>query len=250
MPTEILIVEDDFIVARYLKEILNEEGYSRVTHVSNATKAYEILDSRPIGLALLDVSLSESQDGVEIARKLLIKDRVPYIFITSYSDRITLNRLKEVRPHGIIIKPFKNNDIRASVSIVLNNYLYKNIDVVRHLPIVTDEAPLRIKEVVRYIDEHIFEKIEIDTLVPITRWKKHHFIRVFSQYMGFTPYKYILNKKIEKSKVLLEATDLAVADIAIDLGFYNSSNFCAIFKKYSNITPEAYRKQFLIRRKL
>ncbi|MEL1243802.1 DNA-binding response regulator [Flavobacterium sp. DGU11] len=249
MCVKILIVEDDYIVARYIQEILKEEGYTFIEHTTTVEDALEVIQLRRPNLVLMDINLGRNKDGIDLALDLLLKDNLPYIFITSYSDKLTIERIKETRPYGIIMKPFKAIDIKTNVAIVLNNYKYKSIDVVRAKDTIDQDAPLRIKDVVRYIDDHISEKIDIDTLVPITKWKKHHLIRMFSQFMGTTPYSYILNRKIEKSKLLLEATDLPVAAVAADMGFYSSSNFCATFKKFTGLSPDAYRKQHWIKSK-
>ncbi|WP_181369465.1 response regulator transcription factor [Flavobacterium album] len=246
---KILIVEDDYVVARYLQEILLDEGYKLIQHSTNVEDALKVIQSQKPSLVLMDINLGRSKDGIDLALDLLVKDNFPYIFITSYSDKLTIERIKETRPHGIIIKPFKAADIKTNVAVVLNNYRYKNIDVTRAKDTTNQDAPLRIKDVVRYIDDHISEKIDIDTLVPLTKWKKHHMIRMFSQFMGTTPYSYILNRKIEKSKLLLEATDLPVSAVAADMGFYSPSNFCATFKKFTGLSPEAYRKQYWIKSK-
>ena len=59
--------------------------------------------------------------------------------------------------------------------------------------------------------------------------------------MSLTPYQYILNRKIEKSKALLADEQVSINSIAFEIGFLSYSNFCNAFKRITGITPEAYK---------
>jgi transcriptional regulator GlxA family with amidase domain len=102
--------------------------------------------------------------------------------------------------------------------------------------------------VVKYIDDNISAKIDINELSQMTRWSGQHFIRVFTQYMGDTPYQYILKKKMEKAKVLITETDISMKDIAFELGFQSYGNFCKIFKRETGKNPDEFRKYNSIQR--
>lgn len=246
MKKTILIVEDELLIAFDLKEILEEEGYNAIMNIVKVDQAIQFIESENPSLILIDIHLKDKDDGVEIGQYLLKKDTIPFIYITSNSDNITLQRVKETRPHGFIVKPFKPIDVKTTVSIVLNNYQHKNIDPVRSVEPPKDDAPFRIREVVNYINKKITEKIEIDNLVALTQWQKHHFIRMFSKYMNITPYQYILKAKIEKAKALITDTNQPISEISQDLGFESYSNFCIAFKKLNeNENPDAYKKRII-----
>jgi AraC family transcriptional regulator len=70
----------------------------------------------------------------------------------------------------------------------------------------------------------------------------HHFLRLFTKYVGLSPYQYILKRKIDISKALLIETDNQIIDIAFEIGFNSHTNFSTRFKKFTGITPEEYRK--------
>lgn len=83
-------------------------------------------------LALIDINLHKDKDGIDLGRYLLEKNSIPYMYLTSYSDKVTLDRAKETRPVCYIVKPFKPADLISNVTIVLNNYKHKNIDLVKY----------------------------------------------------------------------------------------------------------------------
>jgi len=240
MKKRILVVEDEIIVAHDIKCIL-EQDYEVLTNVSTVEDVIEQLEHEHFDLVLLDINLKADKDGTYLGKFLLKKDIIPFVYITSYSDPVTLDKVKDTRPYGFLFKPFRPVDLQTIVFLALHNFKHRNVDLLRSNVEVIDNIPFRIKNTINYIDEHISEKIELSTLATITNWKEHHFIRVFTKLLGVTPYQYILSRKIEKAKVLLMADDLPITSISFELGFQSHSNFINAFKKVTNTTPEAFR---------
>lgn len=248
---KILIVEDELLIAKDLSIILEKEGYLTRFGITNVNDAIQAIVEDDFVLVLIDVNLSNNSDGVELGNYLLKKDTIPFIYITSHSDNVTLDRIKDTRPHGIIIKPFKAIDVKSTVSIVLSNFKHKHIDVFRNEEEQkVDEVPFILKNVIQYINDHITEKIEIQQLTEMTKWSHHHFIRTFTKYINQTPYQYILKKKIEKAKAIICESNTSLAIIAIELGFASYSNFCNAFKKETGKTPETFRKLYYIKNQI
>jgi AraC-like DNA-binding protein len=242
----ILIVEDELLIAFDLKEIIEEDGFDAIINVVTVAQAIEVIESEKPVLVLIDINLKDKDDGVALGHYLLKKDTIPYLFITSHSDKATLQRVNETRPHGFIVKPFKPIDIKTTISIVLNNYQHKSIDPMRSDEPMKDDAPFRIREVVNFINKNVCDKIEIEDLAVLTKWKKHHFIRMFTKHLSITPYQYILKTKIEKAKLLISETNQPITEISQDLGFESYSNFCIAFKKLNDgKNPETFKKAAL-----
>ena len=150
----ILVVEDEFLIARDLKNILSSEGYEVIIDLDNVKTAIEEIESKQPNLVLIDLHLSDGADGIDLGHYLNKKDTIPFIYITSYTDKITMNRVHETRPYGFIVKPFKPIDVLTTVSIVLNNFSHRKIDVVRAQQELTNEAPFILKNIVNYFRKH------------------------------------------------------------------------------------------------
>lgn len=240
----ILIVEDEFIIAKDLEGLLLAEGYDVITFITSVDAAVEIIEEKKPDLVITDISLMGLKDGVDLGRYLIQKDTIPFIYLTSHADKLTLERVKETRPYGFIVKPFKDSDVIATVAIVLSNYNHRNIDVIRAKEEIVDDVPFIMKKVISYIHENITEKIMVDDLAHLTKWKSQHFQRLFSKYLGISPSQYILNQKIEKGISLLIETEMTVSEISFELGFQSTSNFFNAFKKHTGKTPDFYRKWY------
>lgn len=94
----------------------------------------------------------------------------------------------------------------------------------------------------RIIYEHFQEAISPDAIAEKVNMSYSWFRRVFKEYTGLTPYQYIQEVRIQKSKELLTNTRYNSQEIAFKVGFENSDYFCTAFKKRTRYTPIQYRK--------
>jgi AraC-like DNA-binding protein/CheY-like chemotaxis protein len=242
MKAKIIVVEDELLIALHIKKVLEKEQHEVVIDITSVEDAILYIEEHNPGLVLIDINLNKNKEGTELGHYLLQKDSIPYIYITSYSDKSTLDKVNETRPDGYIVKPFKDQDLLTTVSVVLNNYYHKKIDTPHGESTDKDPIPFKVKEIVNYINNNVEKKLDINELTLLTKWKKDHFTRLFSKYLGVTPYQYVLTRKIEKSKTLLAETLIPINEIAYDLGFDSHSNFYHAFRKIADDTPENYRK--------
>lgn len=241
VPT-IIIVEDELLIAKDISIVLEKEGFNVIMNITSVEQAIEAIEIYNPNLLLLDINLKHDRDGVHLGEYLRKKNTIPFIYITSSSDNVTLERVKDTKPEGIIIKPFKSSDIRTTVSVVLHNFKNRLNEEVNDKEI--EFIPFVLKEAVNYINENIDEKIDVKLLSSMTKYNHLHFIRIFNKYLGLTPYQYILKRKVGKAKELIMEDNNSLVDIAIDLGFLSYSNFSKIFKRETSYTPDQYRKAF------
>jgi AraC-like DNA-binding protein len=239
---QVLLVEDDLIHALYIKKILDDNGYDTISNIVTVEDAIIAIEAFTPNLVLIDINLKQDKDGIEVGKYLLQKDTIPFIYITSSSDKATIDRARDTRPSAYMVKPFKVEDLEVTVAIVINNFKHKNIDVYRHEKEIISNIPFVLKQTINYIDENITEKIKISDLARQTKWESQHFNRLFAKYLGVTPYKYIMDKKIDKAKILITETNIPITEISFELGIKSHSNFCSIFKKHTGKTPENFRK--------
>lgn len=102
----------------------------------------------------------------------------------------------------------------------------------------------RIKEVLNYIQINIGKKIFMKSLVDISCMSKDHFIRIFKREMYMTPINYVMKKKIERAQLKLITENTEVKEIAYQLGFENQGYFNRVFKRFTGLTPLAYRRSY------
>lgn len=116
----ILVVEDDFIIAAHISTLLTETGYAVAETLSKGESVVAFLDNNLVDVILMDINLAGDLDGVETARLVMKKHTVPVIFLTANADATTFDRAKDTYPAGFISKPFKNEDLTRTLELVLN----------------------------------------------------------------------------------------------------------------------------------
>ena len=116
----ILIVEDELLVAEDLRSDLSLNGFNVLGVVVSAKQAITMAETTKPDLVLMDIVLEGEGDGIEAAKHLGDKLRIPVVFLTAYTDAQTLERVKEVSPFGYIVKPYNLRAVIATINIALN----------------------------------------------------------------------------------------------------------------------------------
>jgi DNA-binding LytR/AlgR family response regulator len=118
----VLIVEDELIIANDLADILTGSGYA----VNGLAKSYkeglEKLKNEIPDIVLLDIQIAGDKDGVDLANMIKDKYQIPFIFISSHTDRSTLSRVMDSNPYGFLVKPFEDQDVLVAIELALNKF--------------------------------------------------------------------------------------------------------------------------------
>ena len=115
----ILLVEDDDIIARVEDWRLKNLGYTVCGRATTGAEAMEMVVNKKPDLVLMDINIKGNIDGIETAKMIRKGFNIPVIYVTSQSDGATLERAKETKPDGFIIKPFDDNDLRVAIELAL-----------------------------------------------------------------------------------------------------------------------------------
>lgn len=99
-----------------------------------------------------------------------------------------------------------------------------------------------INRAISYLREEYNNSFSLEDVARIANLSPYHFIRTFKAMTGKTPYNYLLDVKIEKSKILLKTKNITITDICFRCGFNNLEHFSSVFKRKVGILPSQYRK--------
>lgn len=121
-PIQILIAEDEYVIATNLRENLETLGYGVVDIASSATEAVEkTIELRP-DFVLMDIQLQGEMDGIQAAEQIWNQLQIPVIYVTGHSDKSTLDRAKITFPFGYILKPVKGKELYVAIETALSRY--------------------------------------------------------------------------------------------------------------------------------
>ncbi len=120
-PAKILIVEDEALIAREIKNRLTNMGWE-VVGTAFGEEAVELaLETQP-DLLLSDIHLRHGLSGIDLAERIQAVMDVPIVFLTAYSDADTVAKAKKVTPFGYIIKPVENRDLQITIEMALYKF--------------------------------------------------------------------------------------------------------------------------------
>jgi len=115
----VMIVEDDDVIAKVADWRLKNLGYTVCGRATNSEDALELVASAKPDLVLMDINIRGDSDGIETTKMIKKEFDIPVVYLTSHSDGATLERAKETKPDGFIIKPFEDNDLRVAIELAL-----------------------------------------------------------------------------------------------------------------------------------
>ena len=117
----LLVVEDEAILAMTLCDHLEAEGYTVVGIANNGPKAIDLYKTNEVDLLLCDINIKGEIDGIETARRINMLRPVPVIYLTAYSDADTVDRAKHTYPAAYLTKPYTIINLRLAIEMALNN---------------------------------------------------------------------------------------------------------------------------------
>jgi PAS domain S-box-containing protein len=120
MKGKILIVEDEPIVALDLHQEIQQMGCEVVGVAESADEALLAVSTCRPDLALMDIRIVGSMDGIQTARLLSSLYGTPSVFLTSYSDETTIARAARAMPYGYLTKPFQSGELKATLHVALH----------------------------------------------------------------------------------------------------------------------------------
>ena len=118
---KVLIIEDELIIAEDIKDILEHASYEVIGMAASGKEAIELLSEVMPDILLVDVSIKGNMDGIQLANVIREQYNLPFIYITSYTNKSVLERAKLTKPYGYIVKPYKEQDVLIAVELALSN---------------------------------------------------------------------------------------------------------------------------------
>lgn len=99
----------------------------------------------------------------------------------------------------------------------------------------------RLNRVLEYIDENLDENISLADLANVAGMNLYHFSRLFKQSTGETPHQFVLQRRVDRAKALLNDPEMSVLEASARTGFDDQKHFSKVFRRMTGATPTAYR---------
>ena len=121
-PPRILVVEDESIVAFNLQQRLEQLGYDVPAVAVSGAESLDLIHKLLPDLVLMDIHIQGHMDGIEVASRLRATHPVPVIYLTAYAEDATLERARQTRPYGYLLKPFSERELHATIQMAFERH--------------------------------------------------------------------------------------------------------------------------------
>ncbi|CAG5004937.1 Protein-glutamate methylesterase/protein-glutamine glutaminase [Dyadobacter sp. CECT 9275] len=118
----VLVVEDDLLIASNIRRNLEEAGYQVSGIARNYEEALQAARDSPPDMALIDIQLEDSFDGIYTANELLRHHWIPIVFLTADSRDHTFQRAQMVSPRAYLLKPFRQTELVMQLKLAHLNF--------------------------------------------------------------------------------------------------------------------------------
>jgi AraC family transcriptional regulator len=153
-------------------------------------------------------------------------------------QHIAMLLLAELRSEGMMGQLYVESLSQALVIYLLRHYS----EVVQ---IITPEnrslTYRQLQQAIDYIHTHLNRDLSLAELANVINISPTYFANLFKQAMGISPHQYVIRQRVEQAKVMLKKTDLAIAEIALQVGFSSQSHLTHHFKRFTGMTPKQVR---------
>ncbi len=231
----ILVVDDDLdTLALHARLIHQQLAECRVMQAHNGREALALMEQTRPNLVLLDLMMPEL-DGFGVLEAMRAREstrNVPVVVLTarmlSEEDMARLN---------------------AGVAAILGKGLFSADEILRHIEAalahhhtLKNATRLLVRRAVAFIQAHYADSITRDQIAGHIGVSADYLTASFRQEMGVTPIAYLNRYRISRARILLEAGQHSVTEIALDVGFTDLANFSRAFHREVGMTPNAYRR--------
>ena len=126
---KVLLVEDDWIIAKEISYTLQDMGFEVVGCFDNGEEANRQLKILMPDLVILDIDLAGEMTGIELAALLKKDGNIPFIFLTALADSQTVEKAKLAEPFAYLVKPVGPETLFSTIEITLHNAARRNADI-------------------------------------------------------------------------------------------------------------------------
>lgn len=255
---KLLIVDDEIYAIQGILDSVDWKklNFEEVLTANSYAQAVNEFVRQPIDVLLCDIEMPYGS-GLDLVE--WVKGHYPEtecIFLTCHSDFDFARQAIELQALDYVLKPAVPSKIEKVLQKAIDlieerrrSHQYEDYGrrYINELSRTEDETASRPKDVVekvkQYIQAHISENISVDDLAGIVYLSADHLRRIFKKQENITIVDYIIKKRMELAKTLLERDELTITMISAKVGYNNYSYFTKMFKKMYGMTPREYQHQ-------
>jgi AraC family transcriptional regulator len=170
-------------------------------------------------------------------------DRIDLVNCFSKPDlrlhQIAMLLLSELNSDGIMGRLYVESLTQVLIIHLLRNYSSSTPQIA---PQQNGLTAIQLRQTIDYIQTHLDQNLSLAEIAEVINISPTYFSSLFKRATGNSPHQYVIQQRVERAKVLLKTTDLAIASIAFQVGFSSQSHLTQHFKRLTGSTPKQVSK--------
>ena len=183
----------------------------------------------------LDVIVSPEVFGD--GSSLNVVDR--YVFRDSEMEAICRHLYQKLSLNGRTQRLYVESQLMRLAVLLLNRH--STASQAARIPAPGSLTRNQARRVLDYIESNLSRELTLRELAGIAELSLHHFARLFKRTIGVAPYRYVLERRVERAKVMLRTANASLADISLSVGFDSQSHFTSVFGRMVGATPTEFQ---------
>lgn len=164
-----------------------------------------------------------------------------FVVYDSFLEQLMIAVANALRSPLTVPQPYMDSLARMIASQLAVAHSGGADEAVGESPTYAHAAVTRLTD---YIEANLNSDLNLDVLAQEASLSSFHLIRSFNNIVGVSPHQYVLTRRIERAKMMLRSTDIAIADIARSCGFSSQSHLSGRFQRVVGLSPFAYRRRY------
>ncbi|MFY0605848.1 MAG: response regulator [Cyclobacteriaceae bacterium] len=235
---KILIVEDEMIIAESISDMLEDLGYEVTDICIRATTALNRINELAPDLALFDIQLKGEETGLWLADQIKDRHDFPFIFLTSYGDKKTIDQAVNLSPYGYLLKPVEKAHLYSAIEVGIKRFTEKQGSEESDMVVVRDS--FFVKEDYQYVKVNVndihYVKTDNNYIEIYTHAKRHIIRSTMKDFLSqIDPEKFL---QVHRSYVVNLSRIEAFSSTSVKIGDFE----VPIVKKYVPILTEHLHK--------
>jgi len=261
----VIVVEDGLHSGSLIGSLQAHNGINNTVLQVDNREVINYLDEFEVAAIILQLNFPVSE-GLQLLKQItLSKPHIPIIIITEVNQIDTAVECIKLGAFDYLTKPVSADRLVNSITKALNFRCLKKVaSLLRDAPcirnnriepeercenaplsfILPGDVPERLRKAVDYMDVNLSKPLSLGCIAQQACLSKYHFSREFKKYIGMSPIRFMMSRRICLATLLLQNKELPISKVATRSGFYDQSEFTKWFKKETGFTPSWYRKSF------
>lgn len=138
-------------------------------------------------------------------------------------------------------REFAIRSLVTELALYLSRHLAPTSSRLERYETRTRAARWEVRKAIEFLQDTYTLEFDLDRVAKVAGLSKYYLIKLFKKAVGLSPHQYIFQLRVERAKNMLASTSKSMADISMELGFFDQSHFSNAFKRFTGISPLAYR---------